>query len=97
MVGELYALLESSGEAGPYVLVGTGFGGLVSQMYATQHPEQVAGLVLVDSLYGDWQSRMPQGLVNAEARRLPILAGRRLLAWLGVLGLPGRCPRCRWP
>ncbi|MBN2471565.1 MAG: alpha/beta hydrolase [Anaerolineae bacterium] len=46
---ELHALLESAGVPGPYVLVGHSMGGLFSLHYASQHPDDIAGMVLVDS------------------------------------------------
>jgi pimeloyl-ACP methyl ester carboxylesterase len=45
---DLDALLAEAGESGPYVLVGHSMGGLYVQLFAYQHPEEVAGLVLVD-------------------------------------------------
>jgi len=49
VVDDLASLLEASGEEAPIVLVGFSFGGLTSQMYAATHPDDVAGLVLVES------------------------------------------------
>jgi pimeloyl-ACP methyl ester carboxylesterase len=46
----LHALLSGAGIDGPVVLVGHSYGGLVAQLYAAQHPENTAALVLVDSL-----------------------------------------------
>lgn len=46
---ELHALLANAGAQPPYVLVGHSYGGLLVQLYAAQHPEQVCGLVLVDA------------------------------------------------
>lgn len=46
---DLAALLEAAGEHGPLVLAGASWGGLVAQALAREHPEKVAGLVLVDS------------------------------------------------
>jgi pimeloyl-ACP methyl ester carboxylesterase len=48
MATHLGLLLEASGVTTPVVLVGHSFGSLVLRAYAFAHPEQVAGLVLVD-------------------------------------------------
>jgi pimeloyl-ACP methyl ester carboxylesterase len=49
IVRELHSLLSDAGEEGPYVLVGHSFGGANLQLYASEYPEEVAGMVLVDS------------------------------------------------
>ena len=45
----LHALLERAHVPGPYVLAGHSFGGLYVQAFAAKFPDQVAGLVLLDS------------------------------------------------
>src|SRR5215207_7116946 len=49
IVKELHSLLADAGEEGPYVLVGHSFGGANLQLYASEYPEEVAGMVLADS------------------------------------------------
>lgn len=51
IVDELRALLRSRGLAPPYVLVGHSLGGLYMQYFARRYPQEVAGLVLVDSTH----------------------------------------------
>src|SRR5215212_4014872 len=49
ITGELHTLLGKAGIEGPYVLVGHSFGGMYMQTYAARYPDEVAGVVLVDS------------------------------------------------
>lgn len=48
VIGDLHALLAAAEIAGPYVLVGSSFGGMIVTYYAARHPEDVAGVVLLD-------------------------------------------------
>lgn len=50
-VEDLHALLEAADVPSPYVLVGFSFGGLITQHYASTFPDEVSGLVLVESLH----------------------------------------------
>src|SRR5215207_9853289 len=53
IVKELHTLLGNAGVRGPYVVVGHSFGGTNMQVYASQYPDEVAGMVLVDSALED--------------------------------------------
>lgn len=46
---DLHTLLDVAGEHGPYLLVGHSIGGTYALTYAAQYPQQVAGMVLLDS------------------------------------------------
>jgi pimeloyl-ACP methyl ester carboxylesterase len=46
---ELHTLLTNAGIAEPYVLVGHSLAGKNVRLFALQHPDQVAGMVLVDA------------------------------------------------
>jgi pimeloyl-ACP methyl ester carboxylesterase len=46
---DLHTLLDRAGEPGPYVLAGHSFGGLYVRVFAAHYPDEVAGLVLIDS------------------------------------------------
>jgi pimeloyl-ACP methyl ester carboxylesterase len=46
---DLHILLDRAGETGPYVLVGHSIGGDYAMTYAARYPEQVAGMVLLDT------------------------------------------------
>lgn len=62
IVAELHALLANADIPGPYVLVGHSFGGLNMTFYASQYPDEVVGLVLLDTLPKDIQTENPYAL-----------------------------------
>lgn len=51
IVEELRQALRQEGLKPPYLLVGHSMGGLYTQLYARAYPQEVQGVVLVDSLY----------------------------------------------
>jgi pimeloyl-ACP methyl ester carboxylesterase len=83
---DLHTLLHRAGETGPYVLAGHSFGGLYVRIFAARYPDEVAGLVLVDST----ASREPanSAVPEADAGRLPVLAS--LAARVGLARVLGR-------
>jgi pimeloyl-ACP methyl ester carboxylesterase len=46
---DLHTLLQRAGVPGPYMLAGHSFGGLYVRIFAGHYPDEVAGLVLIDS------------------------------------------------
>ncbi|HXD09399.1 MAG TPA: alpha/beta hydrolase, partial [Anaerolineales bacterium] len=58
MAEELHTLLTNSGVAAPYILVGHSFGGIVMRQFAQQYPDEVAGMVLVDSAHEEQVTRL---------------------------------------
>jgi pimeloyl-ACP methyl ester carboxylesterase len=60
MVQELHALLVNSKVDAPCVLVGHSFGGALARLYAHNYPDEVAGMVLVDSAPDDLFLRIPR-------------------------------------
>lgn len=50
---ELRALLTNAGIKPPYVLVGHSLGGIIARVFASQYPNDVGGIVLVDSTHED--------------------------------------------
>jgi pimeloyl-ACP methyl ester carboxylesterase len=77
IVRELRVMLQRAGIAPPYVLVGHSFGGLVVRKFATQYPEEVVGVVLLDAMRTeDWPP------VN-EAQAAMVERGMRL-AGMGI-------------
>ena len=70
-IKDLQRLLDRAGIAPPYVLVGHSYGGLLVRLFARAHPDQTAGVVLVDAMGRD-QTRRQLALwptAQAPARR----------------------------
>jgi pimeloyl-ACP methyl ester carboxylesterase len=61
---ELRALLSTAGETGPYVLVGHSLGGAYIRVHAGEYPEEIVGLVLVDTFDPDLQTDWIHPLVD---------------------------------
>ncbi|MHA7289529.1 alpha/beta fold hydrolase [Arthrobacter sp. MDT3-24] len=49
IAADLHTLLQRGNSPGPYVLAGHSFGGLYTLTFAARYPNEVAGMVLVDS------------------------------------------------
>jgi pimeloyl-ACP methyl ester carboxylesterase len=85
---ELHTLLKGANIEGPYVLVGHSFGGLYVRTYAARYPDEVAGVVLVDSSSPKQVSHQPVTRDSNEPQK-QIFAVVPRLARLGV-SLPAR-------
>jgi pimeloyl-ACP methyl ester carboxylesterase len=84
VAADLQLLLERAGERGPYVLVGHSLGGVYARIVADRMPEQVVGMVLIDSSHPDQYSRVPEMTAEFESYRdiqsvFPVMA--RLGLW----------------
>lgn len=63
LVADLHALLARADIRGPYVLAGHSFGGLYTLAFAAQYPDEVVGMVLLDST-------APKPAVNPTTRKV---------------------------
>jgi pimeloyl-ACP methyl ester carboxylesterase len=54
---ELHTLLGNAGIQGPFILVGHSIAGVNMQLYANRYPDEVAGVILVDSSHENQLSR----------------------------------------
>jgi pimeloyl-ACP methyl ester carboxylesterase len=79
---ELHTLLGNAGVRGPYVLIGHSFGGTNMQVYASQYPDEVAGMVLVDSALEDEEAVT----LTKSLQPSPVLL--KFYATLGLTRLP---------
>lgn len=85
---EIMAALAAAGEAGPFVLVGHSFGGLLAANIARREPTRVAGVVLLDATPPDTIVYGPRQKGLAQMRRQAFLTG--LLRLFGIFRDPQR-------
>jgi pimeloyl-ACP methyl ester carboxylesterase len=76
---DLHAVLVAAGEVGPFVLVGHSFGGLVARVYADAYPQDLTGLVLVDSPHPDYPRRALDLLPLSRPDEHPEIAESRVV------------------
>jgi pimeloyl-ACP methyl ester carboxylesterase len=97
IAADLHTLLHRARVPGPYVLAGHSFGGLYVQAFAAQFPNEVAGLVLLDStapkpgptlLTNTTDNAF--GRVTALAPAIAHLGAGRLIAQASYADLPSR-------
>lgn len=84
-VQDLRTLLHHAGLHGPMVVVGHSWGGMLAQLLAQTHPDEVAGLVLVDALHHDQTASMDPCAHARYSRNMEMLTGAA--TWLAPVGL----------
>ena len=89
---DLHSLLARSGEAGPYVLVGHSAGGVYAMTYAARYPEDVAGMVLLDSMSPHAFTALPDFAAEYSMMR----RGLGVLPSLARLGVAQVLPTSAW-
>ncbi|MBI3170918.1 MAG: alpha/beta hydrolase [Chloroflexi bacterium] len=88
---ELHVLLSESGIDGDIILVGHSLGGLFAQYYAWTYPQQIAGIVLVDSVHPEQSLRMKEDVRKKYEGNLKTLTlMTSVLAPTGLLRLAGQ-------
>jgi len=70
VVDDLHAVLKAGSIPGPYVLVGHSLGGLEARVYAQRWPEELVGIVLVDT------SPAGEGLIDEDQPDFDEAVGR---------------------
>ncbi len=90
IASDLHELLKRAGVPAPYVLAGASFGGLNSRVYNGLYPNEVAGMVLVDSAHEDESLRAPKFYLGRTAPRFlwhPLHLAFQTAALVGLVRL----------
>ena len=87
ITSELSSVLDAAGEEGPYILVGHAFGGAYVRIFAGQYPDDMCGMVLLESSHPEMLTRFSKYGVKPE---IPDRNIRPLILFLSHLGSPGR-------
>lgn len=96
-VDDLHALLEAAEISPPYVVVGFSFGGAITQLFAQTYPDEIAGLVLVESNHPleaeQFESNLtPEQVDEDRAGALDNPEGMDVFTSLDELKAAGRLP-----
>jgi pimeloyl-ACP methyl ester carboxylesterase len=83
LVAELHAALAGAGLHPPYVFAGHSYGGLLARLFTDRYPDEVAGVVLIESSHpGQFgRSRRPPGFLRVMRALMPAAP------WAARLGL----------
>ena len=87
IAAELKTVLEKAEEEGPYILVGHAFGGAYLRIFAGQNPDDLCGMLLVESSHPEMLKRFEEVGVVPE---IPDKNIRPLILLFSHLGSPGR-------
>ncbi len=67
-VKELHQLLNAASEKPPYIVVGQSWGGRIVRLYAHAYPQEVVGMVLIDT-YSEGSANVSESTLNSLDRR----------------------------
>ncbi len=97
IVEELHTLLTNANIPAPYILVGHSIGGVYMRFFAQTYPNEVAGMILVDSSHEEQLQRAPEAFVTFEKSSMQKMIRQmemfKPLAAMGLFALfPSRVP-----
>lgn len=70
MSNELNTLLTNADIKAPYIMVGHSMGGLNVRIYASQHPNNVVGMILVDSAHEDQNMHISKMINDVQKQEM---------------------------
>jgi pimeloyl-ACP methyl ester carboxylesterase len=84
LVADLERLLAGAAIPPPYLIVASSIGGLPAELYARRHPDQVAGLVMLDAANSDGANRLADEVTGT---RIALVCSAKWAARFGLLRL----------
>lgn len=95
IANDLHELLKRAGVPAPYVFAGGSIGGLNSRIYGGLYPNEVAGMILIDSAHEDELKRAPKFFLGRTAPRFlwhPLQLAYEAAAFVGLVRLMQSSP-----
>jgi pimeloyl-ACP methyl ester carboxylesterase len=92
---ELHTLLTNAGIQGPYVLVAHSISGKTARLFASQHPNEVAGMVLIDARHESVDEHLTPEQVKAEDTEQRQF--QDMIKWMARFGLVRLLWAPAWP
>ena len=89
MANELHQLLVHAKIDPPYILVGHSLGGFTVRVFASQYPDEVVGMLLVDSGHEDQLERLPPEYLRLNDRQESYFSVLGFMSRFGILRLMG--------
>ena len=89
LADELHALVGQAGIKKPFVLAGHSMAGEYARAYASRYPNDLAGMILIDSSSPDQLARMPKEIRDAAAGQNFFL--QSWMVRLGIARAMGQC------
>lgn len=82
---ELHTLLQNAEVATPYILLGHSLGGYNARIYYEQYPEDVVGMILLESAHPDQWNQLPSEVANLVSEQSSLLHTMGLLTNFGIV------------
>lgn len=89
MANELHQLLINAKIDPPYILVGQSLGGFTVRMFASQYPNEVLGMVLVDAGHEEQLERLPPEYIRLNDRQESYFSVLEFMSRFGIMRLIG--------
>jgi len=98
MTSELHTLLRQANIEQPFILVGHSLGGYNTRLYADAYPDELAGVVLLESAHEQQWQRLPTEVGELLETQIRALRQGSVMARVGLMrALKGQLPQFDLP